>query len=132
MELLSLKLSFICVNVFSSNRGVLEKLWEKDSKTVFLNLSRSTVFNGTYREKLFYSIQHKNGCLAVCDLFTMLTHSTNVLHITLLHMKEWPLLSASFTAKLEFVFVLILENAFSWRFLFKANRKSIGFSKIRL
>ena len=38
---------------------------------------------------------------------------------------EWLLSSASFTAKLELVFVLTLENAFSWRFHFKATRKSI-------
>ena len=39
---------------------------------------------------------------------------------------EWLLLSASFTAKFELVFVLTLENAFS-----KANRKSIRSSKKR-
>ena len=39
------------------------------------------------------------------------------------------LLSASFTAKFELVFVLTLENTFSWMFRFKANRKSIGSSK---
>ena len=32
------------------------------------------------------------------------------------------------SSKLELVFVLITENAFSYRFHFKANRKSIGFS----
>ena len=36
------------------------------------------------------------------------------------------LLLTSFTAKFELVYVLTQENAFSWRFLFKANRKSIG------
>ena len=39
---------------------------------------------------------------------------------------EWLLLSASFTAKFGLVFVLTLENAFSQRFHFKANRKSIS------
>ena len=39
---------------------------------------------------------------------------------------EWLLLLASFTAKFGLVFVLTLENAFSWRFHFQANRKSIG------
>ena len=38
---------------------------------------------------------------------------------------EWLLLSVTFTANLELVFVLTVENAFS----FKANRKSIGSSK---
>ena len=42
---------------------------------------------------------------------------------------EWLLLSASLTAKFELVFVLTLENAFSWRFHFKANRKSLSSSK---
>ena len=39
------------------------------------------------------------------------------------------MVSAGFTAKFEFVFVLTLENTLSWRFHFKANRKSIGSSK---
>ena len=42
---------------------------------------------------------------------------------------EWLLLSESFTEKLELVFVLTFENAFSWSFHFKANRKIIGSSK---
>ena len=42
---------------------------------------------------------------------------------------EWLLLSTSFTAKFELVFVLTLENACSERFHFKANKKSIGSSK---
>ena len=44
---------------------------------------------------------------------------------------EWLLLSVTFTTKLEFVFVLTFENAVSWSFYFKANRKSIGSSKKR-
>ena len=39
---------------------------------------------------------------------------------------EWLLLSTRFTATFELVFVLTLQIAFSWRFHFKANRKSIG------
>ena len=39
------------------------------------------------------------------------------------------LLSASFTAKFGLVFVLTLKSAFSRRFHFQANRKSIGSSK---
>ena len=42
---------------------------------------------------------------------------------------ELLLLSESFTAKFGLVFVLTVENAFSWRFNFKANGKSIGSSK---
>ena len=44
---------------------------------------------------------------------------------------EWLLLSASFTAKFELVFVLKPENAFSERFHFKASRKKIGSSTKR-
>ena len=39
------------------------------------------------------------------------------------------LLSVTFTAKLEFVFVLTFENGFSQSFHFKLNKKSIGSSK---
>ena len=44
---------------------------------------------------------------------------------------EWLLLSVALTTKLELVFVLTFENAFSESFHFKANRKSIGSSKKR-
>ena len=39
---------------------------------------------------------------------------------------EWLLLSVTFTGKLDLVFVLTFENAFSYSFHFKANRKIIG------
>ena len=42
---------------------------------------------------------------------------------------EWLLLSKSFTAKFELVFDLALEKAFSQKFHFEANRKSIDSSK---
>ena len=42
---------------------------------------------------------------------------------------EWLILSASFTAKFELVFVLTLGNVFSKRFDFKANRKNMIFLK---
>ena len=42
---------------------------------------------------------------------------------------EWLLLSVTFTAKLELVFVLTFENTSSYSFHFKANRKRIGSSK---
>ena len=54
----------------------------------------------------------------------------NVIH-QLDSKNEWLLLSVTFTAKLEVVFVLTFENAFSWSFHFKANRKGIGSSKKR-
>ena len=44
---------------------------------------------------------------------------------------EWLLLWASFTPKFVLVFVLTLENAFSYRFHLKANKKSIDSSKKR-
>ena len=52
-----------------------------------------------------------------------------VIHQILDSKNEWLLLPASFTAKIGLVFVLTLENAFSSRFHYKANRKSIGSSK---
>ena len=39
---------------------------------------------------------------------------------------EWLLLSITFTAKLELVFVLTFEKGFSQSFHFKANRKGIN------
>ena len=39
---------------------------------------------------------------------------------------EWLLLSANFTTKFGLVFILLLENTFSQRFHFKANRKCIS------
>ena len=44
---------------------------------------------------------------------------------------EWLLLSETVTAKLELVFVLTFEDAFSKRFHFIANRMSIVSSKKR-
>ena len=41
----------------------------------------------------------------------------------------WLLLSVTFTAKLELVFVSAFENTFSDSYHFEANRKSIGSSK---
>ena len=87
-------------------------------------------YNDTHREKkLFYSIQYKNGCLALSDLFHMFTQSIkfstfyypvfkeyrclkNVIHQTD-SKNEWLLLPASFTAQFGLVFVLTLENIFS-------------------
>ena len=42
---------------------------------------------------------------------------------------EWFPLSVTFMEKLELVFVLTFENAFSYSFHFKANRKNIASSK---
>ena len=70
---------------------------------------------------MFYSVQYKNGCLAAYDLFRVFTQSIkfytfhyhvqmkNVIH-QIDSKNEWLLLSASFTAKLELVFALTLEN----------------------
>ena len=104
----------------------------------------TSTFNDTHRERLvFHSIQYRNGWLAASDLFDMLTQSIkfytfhcqyrclkNVIH-QIDSKNGWLLLSASFTAKFGLVFVLTLENAFSLRFHFQANRKSIGSSKKR-
>ena len=91
-------------------------------------------------------IQYKHGCSAASDFFVCLHNQLSSLH-SISHIKEyrylkkvihqinskneWLFLSASFTAKFELVFVLTLENNFSQRFHFKANRKSIGSSKKR-
>ena len=82
--------------------------------------------------------------MAASDLFHMFTQSIKF-YISLHVLKECRclkdvtyqidikndrlLLSVSFTTKLGLVFVLTLENTFSYRFHFKANRKSIGSSK---
>ena len=92
---------------------------------------------------MFHSIQYRNGWLAASYLFHMFTQSIkfytfrhqyrclkNVIH-QVDSKNGWLLLSASFTAKFGLVFVLTLENAFSERFHFQANRKSIGSSKKR-
>ena len=100
--------------------------------------------NDTHRERLmFHSIQYRNDWLAAYDLFDMFKNSIkfytfhyqyrclkNVIH-QIDSKNGWLLLSASFTAKFGLVFVLTLENAFSLRFHFQANRKSIGSSKKR-
>ena len=100
--------------------------------------------NDTHRERLmFHSIQYRNDWLTAYDLFDMFKNSIkfytfhyqyrclkNVIH-QIDSKNGWLLLSASFTAKFGLVFVLTLENAFSLRFHFQANRKSIGSSKKR-
>ena len=87
------------------------------------------------------SVQYRNGWLAASDLFQMFTQSIkfytfhyqykclkNVIH-QIDSKNGWLLLSASFTAKFGLVFVLTQKKAFSQRFHFQYNRKSIGSSK---
>ena len=52
----------------------------------------------------------------------------NVIH-QIDNKNEWLLPSASFMSKFGLIFVLRPENAFSWKFHLKANRKSMGSSK---
>ena len=80
----------------------------------------------THRERLvFHSIQYRNGWLAASDLFDIFTQSIkfytfhchyrclkNVIH-QIDSKNGWFLLSASFTAKFGFAFVLTLKNTFS-------------------
>ena len=40
--------------------------------------NHSICLNDTHREKLFYSIQYKNGCLADSDLFHMFTQLSSI------------------------------------------------------
>ena len=76
--------------------------------------------NDSHREKLFYSVQYKNDCLAASDVFHMYTESIsslcrclkNVVHETY-SKNEWLLLSAIYTVKFGLIFILTLENAFS-------------------
>ena len=102
------------------------------------------LINDAHREiPVFHSVQYRNGYLAASDLFDMFTQSIKLytFHYQYRCLKNaihqidskngWLLLSASFTAKFGLVFVLTLENAFSERFHFQANRKSIGSSKKR-
>ena len=80
-------------------------------------ISESCCINNTHREKLcFYSIQHKNVCLAASDLFNMFSQSIKFFafhyHVLksgdncMVHQidskNEWLLLPASFTAKFGF------------------------------
>ena len=87
------------------------------------------MYKENYKDKfVFYSIQYKNGWLAASDFFDVLTQLSSIKHriITyydyrclknIIHQidskNEWLLLQASFTIKIELVFVLTLENAFS-------------------
>ena len=94
-------------------------------------------------EKLFYSIQYKNGWSAASDLlftesikfyYTLCYHALRVqmfekCDYQIDRKNEWLLLPARLTAKFELIFVLALENAFSYKFHLKANRRNIGSSK---
>ena len=90
----------------------------------------------THRERLFCSIQYKNGCLAASDLFHIFTQSIiYVLYIVLPYIKEYIclknvihqtdskneclLFSASLMTKFGLAFVLMLENAFLRGFILK-------------
>ena len=76
-------------------------------------------------EKLFYSVQYKNGWLAASDLYDMFTQSIKFYYTLYYHVclknvihqidskNEWLLLPTRFTAKFGLDFVLTLENAFS-------------------
>ena len=100
-------------------------------ETFFLFNSRialSACFNDTHKEKLFYSIHYKNGCLAPSYLFYILHNQLsfiysiisngeyrslkNVIH-EIHSNNERLFLSTSFMIKFELVFVLTLENAFT-------------------
>ena len=86
----------------------------------------TTILTDTHRERLvFHSIQYRNGWLAASDLFDIFTQSIkfytfhchyrclkNVIH-QIDSKNGWFLLSASFTAKFGFAFVLTLKNTFS-------------------
>ena len=82
---------------------------------------------------------HRNTRLAVSDVFHVYTIHSNLLILlsyrclkNVIHhiesINEWLLLSVTFTAKFELIFILAFENDLSESFHFKANRKSIDSS----
>ena len=93
---------------------------------------------------MFCSIHYKDGCLAASDVFRCLHNQ--VLNIPLSYIKKYRclkkvihqidtkneglLLSASFAAKFELIFVFLLGNAFFRGFILKPT-ESIGSSKYR-
>ena len=132
---------FLERKVYSGKLNCMHTVLHRLKKPFFPGIVGRYITN-THGERLvFHSIQYRNDWLAASDLFDMFTQSIksytfhyqyrcskNVIH----HIDSkngWLLLSASFTAKFRLVFVLTLENAFSLRFHFQANRKSIGSSK---
>ena len=94
-----------------------------------VDVKNSLCTKENYKDKfVFYSIQYKNGWLAASDFFDVLTQLSSIKHriITyydyrclknIIHQidskNEWLLLQGSLTIKIELVFVLTLENAFS-------------------
>ena len=104
------------------------------------NWSKLTIL--TWKNLHFTEKIHRNTGSAASDvlhMFTQTISSFNPLSYRCLKnviyqidsKNEWLLLSVTFTAKLELVFVLIFESAFSDSFHFIANRSSIGSSKKR-
>ena len=87
------------------------------------------VFNDTHREKLCFNEFRAKMTGWLFQTFLICLHNQLIYQID--SKNEWLLLPAGFTAKFGLVFVLTLENAFSQRFHFQANRKSIGSSKKR-
>ena len=132
------------LNVFFTQKG--SKFKEFSGSLTVANESKGgTEINDTHREKLLF-IQFSTRMVAWLLLkFFICLHNHKVNYIPSSYIKKcrclkkvihqidsknkWLLLSASFTAKSELVVVLTPENAFSWRFHVKANRKSIGSSK---
>ena len=80
---------------------------------------------------------YKNVTIVFFSLFSHKKHfyEQNMFETSLLEwdyirvLTKWLLLATSLPAKLGLVFVLTLENAFSYRFHFKVNRKSVGSPK---
>ena len=102
------------------------------------------LFNNTEREKLCFTLfSTRMAPWLVLAFFIYLHNQLSSIHAIITFIKyrclknfhssnsenEWLLLFASFTAKFEVLFVLTVENAFSKRFHFKANRKTIDSSK---
>ena len=129
-------------NKLESGENVIHKrnlIFHCDITFALVNVLK--LLNDTHRKKLCFT-QFSTG-MAASDVFHVFTQSIkfytfrhqcrclkNVIH-QIDRKNEWLLLSTSFTTKFGLVFVLTLKDAFSLRFHFQANRKSIDSSKKR-
>ena len=126
----SLGTSFIqiCLNGF-----LVVQLLTAPSKQIFKCLSKIPALTILTEKKLFTQFITKFIEIQVLLLLTLSIERSSVCKRRFIKWTEnkWLLLSASFTAKFELVFVLTQENAFSQRLNFKANRRSIDSYKKR-
>ena len=126
--------------------SIVECVGAKDFIVTYFFVRIITFFiNDTHRENLFYfQLSTRMVDWLLLTVFICLHNQLSSIHSSITYSEyrylenvihqidsknEWLLLRASFSSKFEFVFVLTLENAFSQKFYFEANRKSMGSSK---